>query len=210
MDQGKHGLKVFDATGAPLLEVGPHVISESSEFAQKIGLIAASWSQAEVNLNCLFAVLLDTTPEEAAKKLKKHNTAARATGGARKIAAETLSGDELKSLNEIMDRLDRARSQRNRIQHDAWSRKAGESWRIFAIHADDYLTLVTQLMAVAQLRDDKGADLAIDVATAFASTVSNGYTIKDLEDIATEIDSVSQSLMHAMFHRTKLRLTEKR
>ncbi|HTN60970.1 MAG TPA: hypothetical protein VL147_05385 [Devosia sp.] len=208
MYQGKHGLQVFDEMGRPLLEVGPHVVSDSSEFAQKIGVIAASWSQAEVNLNCLFAVLLDTTPEEAAKELKKHGTAAKATLEARKIAANTLKGAELDSLSETLDQLDRARQQRNRVQHDVWARKAGDSRRVFAIHSNEYLALTTKLVAVRESTDGKDASVAIEVAMAFASEVTNGYAIEDLEEIATAIDSVSKSLLHAMFHRIRLRLAE--
>src|SRR6185312_11669899 len=143
MHQGKHGLQVFDEMARLLLEVGPHVISESPEFAQKIGVIAASWSQAEVNLNCLFAILLDTTPEDATKELKKHGSAAKATSRARIIAAETLKGAELDSLIEILNRLEDARLKRNRVQHDVWARKAGDNHRLFAVHANDYLDLAT-------------------------------------------------------------------
>ena len=208
MNQGKHGLQVFDEMGRPLLEVGPHVVSDFPEFAQKIGVIAALWSQAEVNLNCLFAVLLDTTPEEAATELKKHGTAAKATSGARKFAAKALKGAELDFLNETLDQLDRARQQRNRVQHDVWARKAGDSRRVFAIHSNEYLALVTELMTVQESTDGKDASLAIEVAMAFASEVSNGYAIEDLEEIARVIDSVSKSLLHAMFHRIGLRLAE--
>lgn len=208
MYQSKHGLQVFNELGEPLLEVGPHVVSDSPEFAQKIGVIAASWSQAEVHLNCLFAVLLNTTPKEAADELKKLSTAVKATLGARKIAAETLMGDELDSLNEILDQLDRARIRRNRVQHDVWARKASDSRRLFAIHSNKYLALVTKLMAVGESKDSKDASLAIEVAMAFASEVSDGYAIEDLEEIAKAIDSVSKSLLHAMFHRIRPRLAE--
>lgn len=203
MDKNKHGLQVFNETGEPILEVGPHVIRDFPEFAQKIGVIAASWSQAEVNLSCLFAVLLDTTPEEAAKELKKHNSAAKATSGARKVAAETLTGGELNSLSGILDRLDNARLQRNRVQHDVWARKAGDSQRLFAIHPNEYLALATKLMA------ESNAELAIDVATTFAARAQNGYAPKDLDSIARTIDAVSKSLLQAMFHRIRLRLAEK-
>lgn len=209
MVPGKYGLQIFNEMGAPLLEVGPHVISESPEFAQRIGVIAASWSQAEVNLNCLFAVLLGIAPEDAAKELKKHGSAIRATYGARRIAAQTLKGAELDSLNELFDRLDKARLRRNRVQHDVWARKGGDNQRVFAIHSSEYLALATQLVAVAESKDGKGAEFAIDVATTFAAKVSDGYAIEDLEGIATEIDSVSKSLLHAMSYRIKLRLADK-
>lgn len=99
MEQHKHGLRVVDKTGILLLEVGPHMVRDSPEFAEKIGAIAASWSQAEVNLYCLFAVLLGITPEEAKTELKKYPTAAMATCRAREIAAQSLDGAELASLN---------------------------------------------------------------------------------------------------------------
>jgi hypothetical protein len=204
MHQGKHGLQVFDEMARLLLEVGPHVISESPEFAQKIGVIAASWSQAEVNLNCLFAILLDTTPEDATKELKKHGSAAKATSRARIIAAETLKGAELDSLIEILNRFDDARLKRNRVQHDVWARKAGDNHRLFAVHATDYLDLATKTMAVAE----SDAGLAIEFAMAFTTEVSNGYSLEDLENIATEIVSVSKSLLNAMFHRIGVRLAE--
>lgn len=206
MEQGKHGLQVFDEMGTSLLEVGPHVVSDSPEFAEKIGEIAASWSQAEVNLNCLFAVLLDTTPEEAAKELKKCRGAAKATCRAREIAAESLKGAELNSLNQILDQLDEVRAKRNRIQHDVWARKASDSQRLFAIHSNEYLALATQLMTIDDSKGGNQADLAVEASMAFAANVSMGYAIGDLEYIDTAINSVSKLLLEAMFQRIKLRL----
>ena len=208
MNQVKYGLQVFDEMGVSLLEVGPHVVSDSPKFSQMIGVIAALWSQAEVNLNCLFAVLLNTTPEEAAIELKKHGTAVKATYGARKIATETLKGAELESLKEILDQLDNARLRRNRVQHDVWARKAGDNQRLFAIHSNEYLALATNLMTVAESEGGKGAGHPIEEARAFVAKVSNGHTVEDLEDIATSINSVSLSLLHAMYHRINLRLAE--
>lgn len=75
MTQEKHGIQIFDQTGGSVLEIGPHLVRDNSEFAEKIGIIAASWAQAEVNLNCLFAVLLDTTPDEA--RISSKNTEAQ-------------------------------------------------------------------------------------------------------------------------------------
>lgn len=205
-EEGKHGLQVFDEMGASLLEVGPHVVSDSPEFSKKIGSIAASWSQAEVNLNCLFAVLLGTTPEEAATELKKYRSAAKATCRAREIAAESLGGAELVSLNEILDQLDKVRLKRNRVQHDVWARKASDNQQLFAIHSNDYLALATELMAMNDSKDVDHADLAIEASMAFAANVSNGYSVEDLESIDTEINLVSKSLLNAMFQRIRLRL----
>ncbi|MDH5822520.1 hypothetical protein QFW77_05885 [Luteimonas sp. RD2P54] len=192
---------MFDETGALLLDVGPHVISESPGFAQSIGAIAASWAQTEVNLNCLFAVLLDTTPEEAANELKKHRSAAKTTHWARKRATEILKGEELLSLIETLDRLDEVRLRRNRVQHDVWSRKANDVRRIFAIHSDEYLALTTELVASSE-----DTNLAISVAKTFAEKISDGFSIEDLEAISTEIHSVSHSLLCAMFRRIVMRL----
>lgn len=206
MEQRKHGLRVFDETGVLLLEVGPHVVRDSPEFAEKIGAIAASWSQAEVNLNCLFAVLLGTTPEEAATELKKYPTAAKATCRAREIAAESLEGAELASLTEILDQLDKVRAKRNRVQHDVWARKANDSQKLFAIYSNEYLALATKLMAINGSRDGNHADLAIDAAMTFAAKVSSGYSVEDLESIDTAINSVSKLLLNAMSQRIMLRL----
>ncbi len=209
MEQGNHGLKVFDEMGAILLEVGPHVVRDFPEFAKKIGAIAASWSQAEVNLNCIFAVLLGTTPEEAAKELKKYRSAAKATCRAREIAAQSLKGAELASLNEILDQLDEVRLARNRVQHDVWARKFDDSQRLFAIHSDEYLALATELLTMDDSKGGNNADLAIKASMAFVERVSNGYAIGDLEDIDMAINSVSKSLLEAMFQRIRLRFAGK-
>ncbi|QEE23195.1 hypothetical protein CS053_00805 [Rhodanobacter glycinis] len=206
MEQRAHGLRVFDDMGAILLEVGPHVVGESPEFAEKIGAIAASWAQAEVNLNCLFAVLLGTTPEEAAKELAKYRSAEKVTCGARKIAAKSLNGSELDSLNEILDHLDDVRLKRNRVQHDVWARKAGDSQRLFAIRSNEYLALATKLMAVDDSKGGNHADSAIEASMTFAAKISRGYSIEDLADIDTTINSVSTSLLEAMFQRIRLHL----
>lgn len=208
MKQGKHGLQIRDETGGLLLEVGPHIIKESPRFAEEIGVIAASWAQAEVNLNCLFAILLNTTPEEAAKKIKKYSNAARATDGARKIAADTLAGTELDSVTETLDQLDNARTRRNRIQHDVWAKKGGDDMRMFAVHSNEYLAFTIELMAAAGLKkaDATNTDRMINTAMKFAATISNGYTLEDLRNISLEIDIASRSLLQLMFSRITLRL----
>lgn len=208
MEQGKQGLKIWNEAGDILLEVGPHVISEATEFAEKIGVVAASWAQAEVNLNCFFAVLLNTTPDEASRQIKKHGSAARAADGARRVAAETLTGAELESVKNFLDKLDKVRARRNRVQHDVWARKGGDDLRIFAVHSNEYLAFVIELMAGADIDKAGGRDVdrAIILAEEFAAKISNGYTIEDLQDIAMEIDAVSKSLLQAMFSRISLRL----
>jgi len=210
MKQGRHGLQIRDETGELLLEVGPYIIKESPRFAEEIGVIAASWAQAEVNLNCFFAILLNTTPEEAAKQLKKYRSASRATDGARKIAADVLTGAELDSVAETLDQLDNARERRNRIQHDVWAKKGGDDLRLFAVHANEYLAFTIELMAAAGLNnaDATNADRMINIAVRFAATISNGYTLDDLRSIGLEIDIASRSLLQLMFSRITLRLAK--
>jgi hypothetical protein len=181
------------------------VVSESQEFAHKIGVIAASWSQAEVNLHCLFAVLLGTTPEEAATRLKDCRTAAGVTRGAREIAAASLTGIELDSLSAILDQLDEVRLLRNRVQHDVWAWKASDTHRIFTIHSNEYLAFVANLWALDESGDGNEINCAIEAAMTFAARASNGYTLEDLEDIATAINSVSKLLLQSMFHQIRLR-----
>lgn len=164
-------------------------------FAEKIGEIAASWSQAEVNLNCLFAVLMGTTPDEAAKELRKYRTADQSTRGARKLAPECFAGADLDTVRQILDRLDAVRLRRNRIQHDVWALKPSDGHRLFAIHAKDYLDLATRMVAVDDAEDRARAELAIEALMTFAGNVSCGYTIEELASIDAEINLVSMSLL---------------
>lgn len=203
MEQKKYGLQVFDQAGGLLLDVGPHVIKSRPAFAEKVGEIAASWSQAEVNLNCLLAALMGTTPGLVAKKLEKALSGAKASVFARKIVAEALAGAELESLNEVLDRLDAVRLRRNRVQHDAWAYKPSESDRLFAIHADDYLDLATRLVAVNEAEDPARAKGATEAVMAFAANVSCGYSIKELDSIDAEINAVSKSLLQAMLQHIR-------
>ncbi|MFK2903003.1 hypothetical protein ISP17_03440 [Dyella ginsengisoli] len=203
MEQQKHGLQVRDEAGDLLLDVGPHVIKSRPAFAEKVGVIAASWSQAEVNLNCLFAALMGTTTELVAEKLEKALSGERASAFAKKIVAKALVGAELESLNEMLDRLDAVRLRRNRVQHDAWAFKPSDSDRLFAIHANDYLDLATRLVAVNEAEDPARAKGAIEAVMAFAANVSSGYTIEELDSIDAEINAVSKSLLQAMLHHIR-------
>lgn len=211
MRQEKHGIQIFDQTGVPVLEIGPHLVRENSEFAEKIGIIAASWAQAEVNLNCLFAVLLDTTPDEAANQLKKYGSAARAADGARKLAAEYLTGAELESVTKALNQLDLVRLRRNRVQHDVWAKKSDDDQTMFAIHSDQYLAFTTNVVAATELAIPEGekSERVINLANEFAATITKGHTIRDLQEIDQELNLASKSLMEAMFFRISQRLKEK-
>lgn len=210
MERRKHGLRIKDETGSPIVEVGPHIIREFPRFAEGIGAIAASWAHAEVNLYCLFAVLLDTTPEDAAKQLKKYSTSARATAGARKVAADTLDGVELTAVTEALDQLDKVRARRNRVQHDVWAKKGTDDLKLFAVHSNEYLAFVTELTAPKELQEADAihANRKINAAMKFAEEISNGYTLEDLRDIDLEINIVSGSLLELMLSRITLRLAD--
>lgn len=98
------------------------------------------------------------------------------------------------------------RAKRNRLQHDVWARKANDSQKLFAIYSNEYIALVTKLMAINGSRDGNRADLAIVAAMTFAANVSSGYSVEDLESIDTEINSVSELLFNAMSQRIMQRL----
>lgn len=199
----KYGLKFSDSDGSLLVEVGPHVVREMPQFSEKIGEIAACWAQAEVHLNCLFAVLLDMTPDDAASRLKRYKTAAQAAKGARSIAAEHLEGEELQSVNEILDRMDSVRPRRNRIQHDVWARKGGVEDRLYAVHADQYLGFATRMLELAEssLAEGEKADRIVRLGNEFAGEVSASFTMGELQDLEYELGEVSKGLMTAMFTR---------
>lgn len=205
MTQVKHGLQVFDGLGAPIMEVGVHVIHENPEFAQELGIISASWGQAEVNLNCLFAVLLDVTPAEAAEQLKRreYNSAQKVTCAAKKIANESLTGAELDLLINMLDQFDLVRKRRNRLQHDVWAKKGTDNNKMFCIHSDQYLAFTTQFFEVSGrlLPDSERADQLTQIAYQFADSIEAGYTINDLQEIFRDIKELSQSLMQVMFLR---------
>ncbi|MEC4560633.1 hypothetical protein [Pseudomonas inefficax] len=211
MTQEKHGIQIFDEKGCPILEIGPHLVRENSELAEKIGIIAASWAQAEVNLNCLFAVLLDTTPDEAANQLKKYRSAARTADGARKLAAEYLTGAELESVTKALNHLDLVRLRRNRVQHDVWAKKGDDNQTMFAIHSDQYLAFTTNVVAATELAIPEGekSERVINLANEFAATITKGHTLRDLKEIDQELNLASKSLMEAMFFRISQRLKEK-
>lgn len=199
MNHEKQGLRIKDERGRPILEVGPHTMRSHPKFAEQIGMITAYWAQAEANLNCLFAILLETTPEQAYQQLKKHRSAASATKGARALATENLSGAELNSVLEALDKLDEARAQRNRVQHDIWALKGADIERLFTIHTDQYFKFVTELMTLSEKSESTTIEDYITSAVKFAATVSNSYTIADLQFIAQEIDIASQLVLKVMF-----------
>lgn len=195
----RYGLQVFDPSGALVLEVGPYVVAGSPEFAEKIGAIAAAWSQAEVNLNCLFGVLLGTTPEEAARELARYRTASEVTRKVRAVAGEVIQGPDFDSLNTLLGQLDHVRERRNRLQHDVWASKPSESSRLYAIHARDYLDLAMRLVAVQTTAGTTGSEEAVERSMAFVESVSCGYSIAELAELETAIHSVSTALLRTMF-----------
>lgn len=199
MNHEKHGLRIKDERGNPILEVGPHIMRSHPKFAEQIGIITAYWAQAEANLNCLFAILLNTAPEQAYQQLKKHRSAASATKGARTLATANLSGAELNSVLEALDQLDEARAQRNRIQHDIWALKGIDFERLFTIHTDKYFNFVIEMINLSDKSDSTIIEDYITSAMKFAATISDSYTISDLQSIAKKIDDASRLLLNVMF-----------
>lgn len=207
MGRFKHGVQIFDESGASIMEIGSHVIRENSEFSKELGIISASWGQAEINLNCLFAVLLDVSPSEAAKQLRRreYNSAQKVTSAAKRIARERLTGVELDSVVNILDQFDLIRKMRNRLQHDVWAKKGMDKNKLFCIHSDQYLEFTTQFFAASQrIPSDVQVGHLIALANQFAASIQMGYTINDLQEINRSIDEISRSLMQAMFfHMSK-------
>lgn len=199
MSNENHGLQIFEDNGNLLIEVGPYVVDEVQGFGAAVGAVASTWAQAEINLYCLFAVLLNTTPELAETALKKHGTAKKATDEARRIAAENLTGAELQSVTESLDSLDAVRLLRNRVQHDTWALKAGDKNRLYRVHRDQYLAFALKLLDVQRLGGTPALDEAISKAISFAGEISEGYSVSELEKIARDIDAVSKLLLEAMF-----------
>lgn len=198
-----YGLKFFNSDGSLLMEIGPHVVQEIPLFAGKIGEVAAYWAQAEVHLNCLFAVLLNVTPDEAASRLKRYKTAALAAKGARNIAAEYLVGEELQKITEILDKMDLIRLRRNRIQHDVWAKKGGIDDRLFAVHVNQYLDFTTRMLELTEskLPENEKTNRIIELGEEFAAIVTAGYSVGELQELEYELSDLNKSLMSAMFTR---------
>ncbi|MGF6171237.1 hypothetical protein M2426_004869 [Pseudomonas moraviensis] len=209
MKKEKFGIKINDKEGKPSLEVGPHVIRENPEFFKKIGMIAALWAQAEVNLNCLFAALLNTTPDNARKRLKTYRNAANIANAARELAEEHLKDEELKSITETLARLDKTRQKRNRIQHDIWAKKNDNSEMLFTIHSNEYFEFTTKLLALTEPAHPTSFEKIMDLADAFSNKTCTGYTIKDLTDIEQELSLLGDLLMKAMLYRLSQRLKDR-
>ncbi|WYX13449.1 hypothetical protein WJ974_20875 [Achromobacter xylosoxidans] len=199
MNNEKHGVRIKDERGRVIVEVGPHIMSNNPKFAEQIGIITAHWAQAEASLNCLFAILLNTTPEQAYQQLKKHRSAASATKGARTFATENLSGTELNSVLEALDHLDEARVQRNRVQHDIWALKGADVERLFTVHTDLYFKFVLEIMTLAKNSDNTTIADPISIAMKFAANFSDSYTVADLQSVAQKIDMACRYLLNVMF-----------
>lgn len=210
MDKTRHGVLIRSENGDDLIEVGAHVLNNLPEFSQAIGNIAAFWSQAEVNLNCLFSVLLNTTPEDAGKQLKKFRTAAKASEGAKEFASTVLSGAQLQSVIAVIDKFDAVRAKRNRIQHDVWAIKGSDLTKIYAVHANDYLKLFNQQIEIVQSKDSDAdkADAAIEKANQFVASISNGYTLGELRSIVLDIAETSKELIKIMLGMLEGRVSE--
>jgi len=197
------GLQIFNSDGTLYFETGAHVLTSVPSFAAKIGEIAAIWAVAEGHLGCLYATLLVTTPEDALKQLDKQG-ADKLTQNAKRVANEKLNGNELAALLDLLGRLDIVRKRRNRVQHDLWSRRAGDDQTLYAVHVDDYRRLILEIIQHAKNADQAvGFERSIAAANQYAVNASNAFTLKSLEYLRAEIESVSTGLLGAFLERVK-------
>lgn len=188
------GLKIFDADGSMFFETGAHVLDHVPGFKEKIGEVTSAWSVAEGYLGCCYAILLKTEPDDALKKLGMQGTA-QMMENAKKVAKETLTGDDLTTLMDLLDKLNTAGKERNRVQHDLWSRRAGDDLTLYAVHVDDYRRLFLEFLKNAKNYDQAAAaDRSIDAANKYAANASNAFSVERLEALRCEIELVSQRL----------------
>lgn len=189
------GLQISNSEGTLVFETGAHALSYVAGFKEKIGEVAAAWAMAEGHLGCCYAGLLELEPSEALKKLGKQG-AGQLVINAKKVAEENLAGDKLATLLDLLDKLDHAGKQRNRVQHDLWSRRVGDDLALYAVHVDDYRRLFLEILNNYK-DDDKGAaaDRSIAAADQFVAVASNAFTVGDLEKLRKEIELVSLGMV---------------
>lgn len=185
---------ILNADGSLFLETGPRVLTCAEGFAEEIGQIAAAWAMAEGHLGCYFGILLETTPSDALRQLGKQS-AAQVTKNAKAVAEEKLAGNELDRLLELLDKLDSVREQRNRVQHDIWSRREGDNQTLYAVHVNDYRRLFLEIAENSKDPDQgAAADRSIDAASKYATNASNAFTLEDLNNLRVNIESLSTNL----------------
>ncbi len=189
------GLQILNSDGKLAFETGAHVLSYVPGFREKIGEVAATWAVAEGHLGCCYAGLLGLEPSAALKKLGKQG-AGQLINNAKKVAEAKLAGDELATLLDLLDELDHAGKQRNRVQHDLWSRRVGDDLVLYAVHVDNYRRLFLEVMNNRE-GDAQGAaaERSIAVAEQYAADASNAFTVENLEELREEIELVSQGLV---------------
>lgn len=206
MSERNLGMKVYDPDGTPLIETGAHVLKEIPGFAELVGEVAAEWAQAEAFLGCYCAVLQGTTPKEALSRLLiKNGTRIKQSGQIIKELKETakvsLSPGEPERVENLLERFERVRESRNRVQHDLWTRKHDDSSALYAVLANDFLHLVTNVSETA--KRPHLINGAIEMAQTYALTAGNRFTLEDLESLRNEIRSVSIGLAKEFFSHIK-------
>ncbi|MCX8999942.1 hypothetical protein NOF55_22815 [Rhizobiaceae bacterium BDR2-2] len=198
------GIQIFNSDGSLFFETGAHVLTSVPGFTEEIGKIAATWAVAEGHLGCYYAVLLETTPDDALKQLGKQG-ASQVTKNSEAIAKEKLSGNELVTLLDLLNKLDSVRNRRNRVQHDIWSRRAGEAHILYAVHVDDYRRLFLEMAENAKDTDQAaGADRSITAANKYAANAANAFTLESLKTLRTDIELVSTDLIKAFFEKLNI------
>ena len=199
----KMGIQIFDREGHLYFETGVHVLATAPGFTAKIGEIAAIWAVAEGHLGCLYANLLETTPQDALEQLGKRG-ASQLTEKAKQIAKAKLNEIEQAEFLKLLNSLDAVRDGRNRVQHDLWSRREGKEHALYAIHVDDYRRLILEVVEHGKSADQAvGADQSISAANKYAANASNEYTLESLEQLRAEIETVSVGLFELFVERVR-------
>ncbi|WP_343501948.1 MULTISPECIES: hypothetical protein [Roseobacteraceae] len=195
------GIKIFNVTGELHFETGTHVLATVPKFAEKIGEIAVAWAVTEGHLGCYYGSLLETTPNEALKKIGRMSAAGLANN-AKKFAEEKLAGAELETILYLLKKLDSVRIRRNRIQHDIWSRRVTDPQVLYAVHVDDYRRLLHEMAKLGNETDPAvSADRAIDIANQYAANSENAFTLVDLEEIRANLELTSDGLFKAFISK---------
>ncbi|WP_306045828.1 hypothetical protein [Nioella sp. MMSF_3534] len=192
------GVQIRDDDGSLYFETSARVLNGVPDFAAKMGEVSAAWAFAEGHLGCVYAELLETTPEQAIQQLGKDG-AQRLTDKARKFACTRLNDDDLASLIELLERMDKVRCQRNRVQHDLWSWRVGDNSALYAVHVDSYRQLLLEV--IHNKNEPNGAKLAIHAADRYAMKAENRFTLQNLEELRSEIESVSIGLFEFFLNR---------
>ncbi len=182
-------LRINSEDGQLLLELGAHVVAEHPKFAAKIGELAAEWAHAEAEMGALLAALMDTAPERTFALLEPYNRSAkRASQAALALAEATLREPALAEVRAIISRFNALATSRDSVQHGLWARKSGGNDRLFRLKALGYTQFMVRFFQLAKPEEQ------IRLATDFAGTLDEGYTVEQLGLISDGIRQVGADI----------------